>query len=85
MTDLERELIQTLKNFIERYEEDKRKQAELIGKLMKQQEEGRKQQEQSRKQQAESLDKLTKSVRELSETVRELEKAYRDIASVLEK
>jgi methyl-accepting chemotaxis protein len=84
MTDLERELIQTLKNFIEQYESDKRQQAELIGKLMRQLQESGKQQEEDRKKQTESLDKLTKSVRELSETVRELENAYKDIMNVLE-
>ncbi len=33
MTDLERELMQTLKNFIGQYEEDKRQQAEQYNRL----------------------------------------------------
>ena len=73
MNDLERELLQTLKNFALQYEKDKRSQEEETAKLVKQ-----------IYALSNSVSKLNDRVTTLSDKVENLTQSYRDIQNSLE-
>ena len=73
MNDLERELMQTLKNFALQYEQDKEQQAESTAKLNEQID-----------NLANSINNLNERVSSLSENVESLKKSYQDIQRILE-
>ena len=72
MNDLERELLQTLKNFAKQYEEDNRLQSEETTKLVKQ-----------IYTLSDSVSKLNNKVTTLSNKVEKLTQSYQDIQNTL--
>ncbi len=72
MNDLERELLQTLKNFAKQYEEDKRLQEEETAKLVKQ-----------IYTLSDNVSKLNNEVTTLSNKVEKLTQSYQDIQNTL--
>jgi archaellum component FlaC len=77
MTDLEKELLQTFKNFVNQYEADKKAQEDVFNTLSKEQ-------AKQTNNLVQQIQSLTKAVNTLSNRVEELEKAYQDILTVLE-
>ena len=73
MNDLEKELLQTLKNFALQYEEDKKLQAEETAKLVKQ-----------IYTLSNNVSKLNDRVTTLSDKVENLTQSYQDIQNILE-
>jgi archaellum component FlaC len=77
MTDLEKELLQTFKNFVTQYEVDKKVQEDVFNTFIKEQ-------AKQINNLVQQIHSLTKAVNTLSNRVEELEKAYQDILTVLE-
>jgi hypothetical protein len=77
MTDLEKELLQTFKNFVNQYEADKKAQEDVFNTFIKEQ-------AKQTNNLVQQIHSLTKAVNTLSNRVEELEKAYQDILTVLE-
>ena len=77
MTDLEKELLQTFKNFVTQYEVDKKVQEDVFNTLSKEQ-------AKQTNNLVQQIHSLTKAVNTLSNRVEELEKAYQDILNILE-
>jgi len=77
MTDLEKELLQTFKNFVNQYEADKKAQEDVFNTLSKEQ-------AKQTNNLVQQIHSLTKAVNTLSNRVEELEKAYQDILNILE-
>jgi len=77
MTDLEKELLQTFKNFVNQYEADKKAQEDVFNTFIKEQ-------AKQTNNLVQQIHSLTKAVNTLSNRAEELEKAYQDILNVLE-
>ena len=89
MTPLEKELLETFKNFAIQYEKDNKEQQELIENLDKQQtkrlESLISQQNELINNFSETINSFNNRMNDLSNRITELEKACQDIMNVLEK